>query len=524
MDPQTKFTPLSDYLITQFDKEKYKSDDKSFTVDPVVSEVATWYEKLRNAMDYREDDAILRTSIERILKRRLMLGGTADSMAEPLVRELVWARYFPEDSVPESIVKKVAHTISLHFALQAKVLSKHRVSHTKLHEFIIQLLSSELEDILSPSKEKEVLINYMFQIYKDRVQITDDSEETKDAQVFIAVRRAYGKQDLPLLRYHLFRQLFGKVSESNIEQISEDFLTGYKKIEGLLTYRLRDRVYGYLKKQIVPFYIMEDVFKKNRGKNRELIQNQEQFRLEIINTCTLLYRNIRNKVNTAIFRGVVFIFVTKALFAFAIEGTYENLVYGHVLWNSIILNTAFPPIMMVIAGLLIKTPDRENSVKIYERINQILYSNQPKNQPLVISKKSARVEPVLYGSFLVLWSLALALGLSAIHYVLSLLNIPMISQAVFVFFLAIVSFIGYRITQTASMYTISDDRPSFKAVVFDFFFMPFIHLGRQLTENIAKINLVLFFFDLIIETPFKVIFAFFEQWFLFLRTQREKLG
>ena len=74
------------------------------------------------------------------------------------------------------------------------------------------------------------------------------------------------------------------------------------------------------------------------------------------------------------------------------------------------------------------------------------------------------------------------------------------------------------------MYTISDEKQNLKSVFFDFFFVPFIDLGRHLTENISKLNLIIFVFDLIIETPFKVIFSFFEQWFLYLRTQREKLG
>lgn len=524
MDERGTVTPLSDYLISQFDKVNPQSHDKMISVNPVVSEVATWYEKLRNAMDYREDDAILRASIERILKRRLLLGGTAQSMAEPLVRELVWARYFPDESVPESIVAKISHTITLYFTLQAKILSKHRLSHSKIHEFILQIMSGELENILSPSKEKELMTNFMYQTYKDKVQIIDDSEETKDAQIYIAVRRAFAKQDLPLLRYHLFKQLFGHVNEDSIEKISDNFLTGYKKIDYLLNYPLRDRIYTYIKKQTVPFYILEDVLKKNRGKNRELIHDKDRFKTEVLSTCGLLYKNVRSKVNTAIIRGVIFIFVTKALFALAIEGTYENLVYGHVLWNSIILNTGFPPILMIIAGFLIKTPNKENSLKINERIEGILFSGSAKAPSLISKKNSARIDPVMYGIFLALWFLALLIGLSAIIYVLSRIGIAPVSQAVFVFFLAIVSFIAYRITQTASMYTISDERQKLKSVLFDFFFMPFIHLGRQLTENIAKINLVLFVFDLIIETPFKVIFAFFEQWFLFLRTQREKLG
>lgn len=74
------------------------------------------------------------------------------------------------------------------------------------------------------------------------------------------------------------------------------------------------------------------------------------------------------------------------------------------------------------------------------------------------------------------------------------------------------------------MYTVASDKHSFASVLFDFLFVPVIQAGRRLTENISKINVFLFFFDLFIETPFKVIFGFFEQWFLFLRAQREKLG
>jgi len=41
--------------------------------------------------------------------------------------------------------------------------------------------------------------------------------------------------------------------------------------------------------------------------------------------------------------------------------------------------------------------------------------------------------------------------------------------------------------------------------------------------GIAQINIVLFVFDYLIETPFKQMFAFLEQWLFFLRSQREML-
>lgn len=523
MDPYRHLTPLADYLISQFDKKVLESNEQKISVNPVVAEVATFYEKIRNAMDFREEDVVLRASIERIMKRRLMLGGNGDSVAEPLVRELIWARYFPDSSIPESINFRVSEAINLHFELEKLILKKHKVNKFKLSDFIIQILSSEIEHILSPSKNKELIANFMFQVYREKVKIEDDEEETKDAQVFIAVRRTYAKQDLPLLKYHMFKQLFGEVTKDNIEDIAENFLKGYKKMEYHLNYPLNDRLYTFMKKQTVPFLILEEILRNHQGKNKELIGDIEKFKTEVLNTCSKKYKTIASKVQTAIIRGVIFILVTKAVFALVVEGTFENLVYNEIMWSSLAVNTIVPPILMIIAGLLIATPGKGNSEKVYDRLQNILFYNL-KIPSLVMRKNSKKIDPLMTLLFFLLWFSALSLMVGFIIFVLSAFHFNPISQAIFIFFVAIVSFISYRIHLTAHMYTISDDRQSLTSILFDFFFMPFIHLGRQLTENISKINLILFIFDMFIETPFKVIFAFFEQWFVFLRTQREKLG
>lgn len=520
-----QLTQASEYLISEFDKDIAINDDRKISVDPVVSEVATWYEKMRNSMDIREDDVILRAAIERILKRRLLLGGTGETIAHPLVRELAWARYFPNQSMSESIVEKVHETINLFFNLQDEINKKHRINKNLVSEWILQLLSSEINYILNPNKEKELMVSFMFQTLKDKVQITDDTPQTKDAQIYIAIRRAFAKEDLPLLRHQLFLQFFGHLTRDKIEKVSDSFLEAKKIIEHQLKYPLKDRIYTYIKKQTVPFFILEDILRKNIGTNHIVFATEESLKMAVYTACTLRYKNISSKVQTAIIRGVIFILITKAVFALALESNFENFLYGKVYWNSILLNITIPPLLMVIVGLLIQTPGKENSQKILGKINNITYSGQPPlSQPVFLKKTAPRVNPILNSIFLILWLLAFVVSFGAIILILTKLHFNYVSQAIFIFFLAIVSFISYRINQTAHMYTISDDKQSIKSVLFDFFFIPFIDLGRHLTENISKLNLLIFIFDLIIETPFKVIFSFFEEWFLYLRTQREKLG
>lgn len=525
MENYSGLTPISEYLISHFDKEKPHSYDTMISVNPVVSEVASWYEKLRNAMDFRDDDAVLRGAIERIIKRRFMLGGTAQTIAEPLVRELVWARYFPEGTVPESIVDQVEKIITLYLHLQDKVNQKHKVNRNVVNEWILNFMSSAIENVLSPSKDRELIANFMFQFFKDKTVISDDTNTTKDVQVFLAIRRTYASQDLPLLRYHLFLQIFGQPNEHNLDEIAEKFLDAYKQINYHINYPLKNKLITFFRNHSIPFYILEDILRQNWGKNMDLVRNTEDFKVAVINTCTKKYNNIREKVSRAIVRGVIFILVTKAVFGLSIEGSIENLIYGHVIWSSIALNTLFPPLVMVIVAMFIKTPSRENSIRIWDKIKNIIYASEASSwEPLILRKSPKKVDPILSFIFIVLWLAALVLSLGSITYLLTLLNLTFISQSIFIFFLLIVSFICFRINQTAHVYTLQTDKQGVSSVLFDFFFLPVIHAGRRLTENISKINVILFFFDLLIETPFKVIFSFFEQWFVFLKTQREKLG
>src|SRR3990167_2643798 len=126
-----QLSKTSKFLISAIEERRHINNEETISVNPVVSELASWYEKFRTAMDYRDDEVILRSAIERILKRRLILGGNGSSIAAPLLRELVWARYFPDASLPESRVIKVSQTIDLFLELEKKINEKHKISEGK---------------------------------------------------------------------------------------------------------------------------------------------------------------------------------------------------------------------------------------------------------------------------------------------------------------------------------------------------------------------------------------------------------
>ncbi len=517
-------TKLTESLSLAYDKVYSNADDKTISVNPLVAELATWYEKLRTAMDYRADEVLLRSAIERILKRRLIMGGSGQSAAAPLIRELVWARYFPDSSIPESIVNKVSKEIDLYLLLEKKINDNHRINKGIVNEWVLHLLSSEIENILKPNNPEDLMNNFMYRIFKDKITIADDTDEIKDIQVFIAVRRAFANDDLAFLRFHLFKQYFGTPNHDNLDKISGNFPSGIKMIEEQFNYPAKDKIYSYIKNHTIPFLILDDVFRKNRGFVATIVKEEEKLNLEVLNTCTAKYKSIAGKVKRAIFRSVIFIFFTKAIFALFVEGTFERMLYGRIIWSSIAVNIVSPVILMIIVGILIKTPSRENSFKILKKIHTILFDEKPDlGETLTVKKKPSKTDPILWGVFILLWLLTFVLSFGAIVFIFSKLRVNPLSTAIFMFFLAIVSFVSFRINRIAHMYNLKDKKEHIGSLLFDFFFMPFIQVGKRLTSAISQLNIVLFIFDFIIEAPFKGIFAFFEQWLLFLRTQREKL-
>lgn len=517
-----ELSSVANSLIDAFESQEIYSDEPKIQVNRFVSELASWYEKIRNAMDYRDDEVVLRAAIERILKRRHLYGGTGRTIAEPLLRELVWARYFPNDTLSQNLSEKISDIIDLYLHIKKEVGKQKIIPENELNEWIYQLISCHIARFLKPNQEKNIVSNFMFHILRDVVTIEDDSEDTKNVQVYLAVRRSFARDDLAFLRFYLFQQIYGDPSKENINHIVETFTKGYQEINRQLNYKLKEKILVFIKKQTPVFFILEDILRERRGKVRHLLKNHEEWKQSIYGACEVRYRGISSKVRRAIIRSVIFLLLTKVVFAYVVEGTYDKLVYGKLMWESLIINVGVPPILMVIVSLFIKTPGRDNSERIFHKINTVLYDEHPKISPhlrVALNPKRKNSMNTIFG---ILWFAAFFFSFGLMYNILARLGFDIVSKGIFMFFVAIVSFLSYRINKTAHMYTI-DDKQGMLTPFIDFLFLPMIRVGMKLTEGVSKINVFIFIFDFLIEAPFKGIFSFFEQWFLYMHTKREDL-
>lgn len=513
----------SEFLVKTYEEASKRRSEQGGNVSGIASELATWYEKLRTAIENRDEEVILRAAIERIIRRRLLLGGNGATVAKPLVRELTWARYFPDEAIEDTTIFDIEKTIDLYLDLRNLIPQHNKVKESELNEWIYHLLSSDLEDRLNPTVKKEAMISYIFRNIISMVSIHDDTQETRDVQVFISIRKAYAKEDLPFLRYALFSQYFGRLSNENIQDVAHRFSEGKKIIEDQLNYSGRFKIFEFVKRQIPPFLILEDIMKKYNGKFRGLVANDEELNKIVTETCNARYANISGKVRRAIIRSIIFILLSKVFLALTIEGTYDRLVYGHIVWGVIGINIAIPVLMMIAVSFIIRPPGKDNTAIIISRINSLLFDEKPQLGRSLMFNHNPKQKTLLDTIFTIIWLTTYLISFGVIIYILSRLHFNFVSQAFFLFFFAIITFLSYRINQAANVYTVKD-KPRLVTPFIDFFFMPIARVGRYLADGVRQINVFIFLLDMLIEMPLKGLIALFEQWFSFLHSKREDLA
>ena len=197
--------------------------------------------------------------------------------------------------------------------------------------------------------------------------------------------------------------------------------------------------------------------------------------------------------------------------------------YGEINRNAIIINSVFPPLLMIAILGFFKVPGEENTKKIFQRIVDIIDEDKSFETKIAfVPKKSTPKRPLLIFGFTVFYSLTFLVTLSLIYEFLTNIGFNLVSQIIFIFFVSIVSFFSYRIRQVTKELRL-EEKASILAPIGDFFFMPMLSLGKFFSTGIAKLNFFIFIFDFIIEAPFKLIFEVVEEWISFVRKRKEEI-
>jgi len=514
------------------EKAKIASTGSNISVSQTVSFAAFLYEKMRNAVEFREEHLIRRATIERIIKRRMILNDNARDIAEPLIKELLWARYYENNSINEDKIEIVQAIIDKYFFLKNELCAgRSTKEQNKISDFFLSVLSCEIEESLSPDPKREAFTNYVYQILRPYLSPFDEGGESgRDVQVYIAVERTFSHSDIHLLRFHLLKLSLPEIktiSWRQADKVLENLYDVYTRIEKDIQNPLGDKIRSLLGEQIPPFLILRDVFEQNSGKLSEIITDDNKLKAKVDHACRARYDESRARLRRTGVRSFIYILLTKIIFAFIIEIPYDLYIEGKLAYLPITINALVPPSLM--AGIIISVsiPGDDNTRRIYNLIKGII-DNDPDTLPMTnsgvnISKKIKSKSLIFNTIFSSLYLLTYLVSFGSIIFILILLRFSIVSQAIFIFFVTLITFFSYRVIRIPAEYQVIT-KENFLTHLADLFFLPIVRVGQWLSgEVLTRFNVLIYVLDFIIEMPFKAIVEVFDEWIRFVRIKKEEI-
>ncbi|MBU1132425.1 hypothetical protein KKC32_04240 [Patescibacteria group bacterium] len=522
-------------LIDSSLPEKIKIEEgEKIKVNTVISKAAYIYENVRTAIDYNEEHLIRKNAIYRILKRKLVLEKMIlenylldkfhqDEIARQLLQELIRGRYL-ENNVPVKLVGKVDGILSKYSKLLKEVKEKQgRVDHD-LFNFLLEMQAVEIESAVIPQKKEKAAIRAMFSVMNPRVTFVNVQvdEKEKEMQVYLGVHRALYKWDDAMIHHlllNLYYPAWKNADENLIAKIASKINKVKAEIEKQTNHPWRKNILKLLQKQAIVFWIMQDVIEANPEKAHEIFSDKETLTAEVQKACEKRYKQASVKLRRGVVRSIVYVFFTKMILALAIEFPADIYLSGAINYVTAVTNILFPPVLMFLVAILIRLPRKENTEMIVKTINEITFDKKIEREfKLKDTRKQGKAMRFVFNS---IYGLTFIFSLMVLFSFLHRLGFNVFSSLIFILFLTLVSFFGIRIRRPIKDLMVIDTRDSLIGIIVDFFALPFVSMGRIMSEKFSKLNVIAFFMDIIIEAPFKLLIELVEDLFSFLREKKE---
>jgi len=478
--------------------------------------VTAAYEQLRNAAEYADEHLLLQKAIKRFYKR-MFLTQSAEFIAksaDELVTELTFAEYLPNDSVTEDTVQEVNRLTAAYHHVYTQIQSSRTVASSRGDTWAIDVLSVEVARLFRDTSVKEAFVQFAFDHFKQTTDLAalfgGIAPVDADPALYVAVHRALVKSDLAIVRAALLRRY---------NQAPSDFAAYCSvnaEINRLFESETTDKLTRYVDRQGAPLRILVRMLESGTNisemlprKNRFLSAYEEQINTE--------YKSINKRINRGIIKSVIFLIITKVLIGLAIEIPYDFAVAGGIIWESLLINLFSPPIYMVLLRATLSTPSEANTARLVSQADEMFYG--------ATSRQISRVSGSTFGAgYNFIYATIFLVVFTSVSWILmTYFSFAIPHLVVFFIFLSGASFLGFRLSRMIREVESVDSQQNGVTVLRDFFYMPFVVVGRWMSEKYAQVNFVSMILDMVIELPLKSLLRMIRQWSSFISSKKDQL-
>jgi hypothetical protein len=501
------------------DKNIKKDNDKTV-------QTALIYEKIRVALEYQEEHLIFKNAVSRILRRKYTISPNleAKELVSDMLNEMAWANYLNMETLKPEAVEAIT-TVTERYLVLLKYAQSGRFKRQDLVKMVIDWLSCEIDNVLRPEYENDILLNYTYNMLKPNLDLTSSrvSEFDNEVQLKISIYILLLKPDYPLVQFWALKTVYSDwdtKTTDEMKKIARSFDPYYNKIDRALNHPLRKNYLSFTKRYIAPFVVLRSVL-VSQGLNIEKIKSKPGMLFDMMMS---EYENLVQKGRSKVWRGTMralfFILMTKVTLAFIIEAPFDRMIAGKVDYLSLIINVSLPPILMFIAGTFVKSPPKKNYILVANAIASMLSKGKIEDKPFSLIRPKNSSSFLIFNLFYSLLTLSI---LAAVIWLLVYLRFNIVSIFFFFFFVSVVSFFSFRIRNIALELAMKRTKDDAITSIVELIFLPFIRIGRAVSDKFAAFNPLILFLDFIIEAPMKTIIKILNSWFKFVNTKKEEL-
>jgi len=504
------------YQMHLADREEH-NDEPKIQVDEIATKVATFYERVRNLIDYHEAHLLRKRVIGRALKRRIFLKDiSGQDIAESLIKEIIRSGHLRNNSIPESKIQEVQGIIdSVLFILDH--LRGTGVRDEDLSDWLLGVAVCAVEEALVPPAREMMLADLMFSSLRERVGFHGGTVNPadRDTLLFIAVQRVLLRVDEDQLYCRLLASLCpGWMQYSDAERA--EFARALPAV--------RERILSYSKHSLLPlfltfcnrfaflFRIVGDLVFSGKGFD------------ELTGEVALAYKDRYARKKKQLFRlaffSVISFLLSKVLIAFAIEYPIDRYLLGHFSLMHTVINIIVPPLLMLLIVAAVRLPSERNLSLVTREVESLVFDDPPRTYTISLPRKQRWfLRFLIRTSYIAVFSVSL-------YYIVKLLLSLGFSGAnvvVFVLFTSLIAATGVKIYNRAREISLEKRRQGFLTFLMDLFTVPLVTIGRWFMSGLRRFNVLVLFLDFFIELPFQLFVEFLESFNGFLRRKKEEV-
>lgn len=516
-------------FLEQISPERNEHADREqhppFFLSQISDHAGVMYEKLRSAVDNKEEHFLRRHAIRRIARRVMWFSEDPRKITTALLRELYRGGYVPTNSVSREAEDRVMKTVKGFLYLSAGIsVCVDMPEFLRLRSTLLDIVSGAIEDDLYPTYNEEALVRTLARVttrsldapYYDRLPL-----DTKQTLIYLAAWRALFAADNALLVYKLWLLRYPEweeVSEEVYGELGKAFIPFVTGSHVLLEHSFAKRLVPRMHNNAIAVTVLYELIKRYGPIVRVMMNDRGEFRARIREVIIAKYQSDIVRASRRAWRAILYILTTKVLLALLTESLYVSLWHATLNYVAIGVNIIFHPLLLFLITSGIVAPPKKNTERLILLIDTVVYGG---DLPVTSVKPSS--SGIMNDIALAAYVVTLSAIVVSLVWWLDHFGFHVIDIAFFMIFLALVLYFGFRVRYAARRMELLGGREGFFRSLLELAALPIVSVGRWLVTEFERLNIIAVFLDFFIEVPLKLIFRFFDSFSTVLREKKEEM-